>query len=33
MPQGMKWYVSRPEYAADMAKYDTLWREMFKLRG
>ncbi len=32
IPDGMKWYPSRPEYTADFNKYDALWREIFKIR-
>ena len=33
MPEGIKWYTSRPEYLADFGKYDKLWREIFKIGG
>lgn len=33
MPDGMKWYASRPEYTAEFAKYDTLWQQIFNLRS
>ena len=33
MPEGMKWFVSRPEYLADFPKYDKLWRDIFKITG
>ncbi len=32
MPEGMKWYPSRPEYAAEFNKYEALWREIFNIR-
>jgi iron(III) transport system substrate-binding protein len=33
MPQGMKWYVSRPDYMTDFTKYDKIWRDTFQIRG
>jgi iron(III) transport system substrate-binding protein len=32
MPDGMKWYPSRPEQLAAFNKYDALWRQIFKIR-
>lgn len=29
----MRWYVSKPEYTAEFKKYDTLWRDIFRIRG
>jgi ABC-type Fe3+ transport system substrate-binding protein len=33
MPDGMKWYVAKPEFVAEFNKYDQLWREIFRVRG
>jgi iron(III) transport system substrate-binding protein len=32
MPEGIKWYPSRPDNLTEYNKYDRLWREIFKIR-